>query len=315
MRTSILGYALLMTACKGTPDTPGDGQTEPPPDPGTTTAQDTDVVDTGEAPTSTSPAPNYALAGDVSFSTSTGALPTGGCQLAYTHFEPDTRGTEMTVILTHGFMRGQRHMRQWAEHLASWGIPVVTPELCHASAFDTDHAQNGTDLAALGASFEGGEGTLYIGHSAGGLASLLAANVDADAVAMLGLDPVDSAGMGLQEAGDLQVPVRAILAESSSCNAQNNGLEMTAAAPDHHVIGIPGADHCSFENPTDIGCTLLCSGDGGALSPDEISDTIAALSTAYVLWQSGTATEAAQWWTPGDHWFDELIAGGRIQPR
>jgi len=266
----------------------------------------------GSTSGATTPSPNYAVPGPYGFSTATGTHQTGGCQLAYTQFEPDELSADVTVVLTHGFMRNQGHMRGWAEHLATWGIRVLTPDLCHASVLDTDHVQNGLDLAALGAEMEGAEGTLYIGHSAGGLASVLAATGDDQALAVLGLDPVDNNGLGVDAASELQVPVRAVLGDASACNAQSNGNAMTAAAPNHQVLGIPGADHCSFESPTDVGCTLFCGGDGAGLTAEDISDTVAALATAYVLWQSEANPTAADWWTPSGSWYEQLISAGRI---
>ena len=317
MRSTLLVHLLCLLGCGVEPtEPPAATQADPTSSTSTETTETSQTVsDTGDPSTThstTTAAPNYAVRGSSGFSTSVGSISTGGCQLAYTQFEPDDVAVDGVVVLSHGFMRNQGHVRGWAEHLATWGVPVVTPDLCHASAFDTDHPQNGLDLAALGAAMDRGAGTVYIGHSAGGLAALLAGGTDADALAVLGLDPVDASGLGLGAASGVQVPVRAILGDSSSCNAQSNGHAMTAAAPDHQVLAIPGADHCSFEDPTDVGCTLFCGGDGGALTAVEISDTVAALTTAYVLWQSGTMPIAADWWDPDGAWHQQLLSAGRI---
>ncbi len=279
----------------------------------TPTVSDSDTdTDTDTDTPSTAIAPNYAASGTASVTTVEGAVMTGGCSLSYTRFNPDVKVSDTTVIFTHGFMRGQHHMVGWAQHLASWGLTVITPELCHATAFDTDHVQNGVDLQNLAASVDVGGGTLYIGHSAGGLASFLASAADPNALAVLGLDPVDADGLGVGAAAGLAIPTSAILGDGSACNSQNNGLAMATAAPDHQVFGIPGADHCSFESPTDGGCTLFCGGNGGALSEVEIADTIAALSVAFSLWRSGADPMASEWWTPGEQRYEDLLSGGRI---
>jgi len=277
---------------------------DPPTTPPVTTATTEPVV-----------APDFSTVGGVAFVTQDASIVSGGCTLSYTRFQPDQAVSDVNIVLSHGFMRNRRHVAGWAEHLASWGLMVYTPNLCHTTAFDSDHVQNGIDLVALATSVARGGGTIYIGHSAGGLASLLAASTDPAAVAVLGLDPVDSGGLGVAAAADLAIPARALLAEGSSCNSQNNGYDMTVAASDHQALLIPGADHCSFESPTDAGCTLFCGGQGGLLTEYEIAETVAAMSVAYGMWQSGAQTEAGQWWTPGAIWYDLLLDDGRIVAR
>jgi dienelactone hydrolase len=285
----------------------------------TAIASNTTPVSTGTttpgttaATTTTAEAPNFGQLGGQSFSESGGSIQTGGCTLSYTVYMPDAPISETVVLLSHGFMRGERHMAGWAEHMASWGLMVATPSLCHVSAFDSDHAQNGVDLQALAASLSPGGDVLYIGQSAGGLASTLAAIADPNAVGVLGLDPVDSGNLGLQAATTSTLPVHALIGEPSSCNTQNNSVPMVTAAAQHQLLGIPGADHCTFESPTDAGCTLLCGGSGGALTEAQMHEAVAALVTSFALWKSGGDAQGEDYWAPGGVWYERLLSSGWI---
>ena len=302
---------LILLGCQSEVPAGADRSTDGPPDPGTTTSDPT--PSTGTTPPGPGDAPNFGNPGGVPFSVSDGSVPAGDCTLSYTRYAPDAPVSEVWVVLSHGFMRGSRHMAGWAEHLAGWGLQVVTPELCHATALDSDHVQNGLDLNTLAASLA--SDVIYIGHSAGGLASMLAGAGDPGAIAVLGLDPVDAADLGVEAAAGLTVPAAALLAEPSMCNTQNNGLQMTHAASDAQVMGIPGTDHCSFEHPSDAGCTLFCGGEDGPLSAQEVEETVGGLMVAYALWHSGAVPDAQQWWVPGEVWFERLVADGRIEVR
>ena len=281
----------------------------------TPTTETTATTTTGST-TSTTPAttlPNYGQLGGMSFSQSTEAIQTGGCTLDYTLYTPDTPASDVVVILSHGFMRAERHMVGWAAHMASWGLIVATPSLCHASAFDSDHAQNGVDLQALANALAPGQSVVYMGQSAGGLASTLAAIADPNAVGVLGLDPVDSGDLGLNAAATSGLPIHALIGEPSTCNTQNNSVPMLLAAPQYQLLGIPGADHCTFESPTDIGCTLICGGSGGALSEAQMHEAVAALTTAFALWKTGADPSGSDYWTPGGDWYERLLSSGWIR--
>jgi len=184
------------------------------------------------------------------------------CAMSAVLFEPSREG-ERLVVLAHGFARTSANMEGWAEALAAEGLTVVTPDLCHATMWDTDHVQNGRDLADLAATL-GHDEVVYAGHSAGGLAALLAADQDPSAVGWFGLDPVDSEGLGA--AVRLSVPATALVGEPSECNASASGADL-----DGEIKHISGADHCDFESPTDWMCTTFCPDAGG-----DVEDTIRA---------------------------------------
>ena len=103
IRSAVLIQALCGLGC--TPQVPG---TSPHPD-GTDDTEAPPLSDTGESVGSTSgattPSPNYAVPGPYGFSTATGTHQTGGCQLAYTQFEPDELTHRITLRLTARLLR------------------------------------------------------------------------------------------------------------------------------------------------------------------------------------------------------------------
>ena len=212
------------------------------------------------------------------------------------------------VILSHGFQRSRAEMAGWAQHLASWGVTVVTPGLCHASIFDTDHAQNGQDLADLAASQ--GVPAVFAGQSAGGLASMLAGANHPDTIGVFGLDPVDNAGQGAASGPSLQGPMAALLAESSACNSQNNAINMMSGVSEAWLLRVPGTTHCSYENPTSGTCTTFCGGAG----PSWSEEAIGGLMTAWILWQTGLDATGEAYWTPGEPTYEQLLSAGWIAP-
>jgi pimeloyl-ACP methyl ester carboxylesterase len=121
-----------------------------------------------------------------------------GCIVKYERYHPEKPYTEAVILLAHGFKRKLSSMRGWAKHWSEMGIPVVIPSLCRSSWFKGRHSQNADDLRALREQLKIDE-VIYAGFSAGGLAAYLAALEDPATLAYLGLDPVDSAKLGLAD--------------------------------------------------------------------------------------------------------------------
>lgn len=231
----------------------------------------------------------------------------------YTRFDPDApvgSGPEVIVILSHGFQGSPGQVIGWGPHYASWGLPVIVPRLCHATIFDVDHAQNGLDLVALAAELEPGARALYVGHSAGGLASFVAAAADPEAAGHLGLDTVEAFGTGAAVVGDVVVPVADLAGEPAACNSQGNAISLYQQAAGQ-VLRVVDADHCDYLNPPDLLCSLGCS--AGPDTPS-ITPAIITLSTSWLLWRGGLDPDAARWWTPGEPSHDALIEQRWIQP-
>lgn len=268
-------------------------------------AQDTQVEDTQGDDTgdTSSPSTDLSQAGPYAVST-TSETASASCEIELERFTPQGVASPPLVILSHGFARDRKNMVEMGEHLASWGFDVAVPTLCNLKFTNTDHPQNGLDLVTLAESLGGSP--IYVGYSAGGLASALAASQDSSARGLLGLDPVDADDLGLAVAG--AVPQFGIFSEPSSCNASSNG---TAWYQSGEALRVTEANHCDFEGPTDQLCTLVCA--SGSSSPDALRrEVVWALSTAAVLGLNGDAQILADWWVSGGEHYDAFAAAGRI---
>lgn len=267
----------------------------------------TDARSTHDGATTTADAPvtnvNYVNVGPRTVSEATVAVSFASCETEGVAYTPS--GTAVgTVILSHGFARSAERMQGTARHLASWGIKVVTPEMCHLSALDTDHPQNGEDLASYGVTILGPR--LYAGHSAGGLAAMLAAANDSGTMGVLGLDLTDANGLAVAAAGQFTGSRFGIMGEPSSCNSNGNGVPLfdTGTLPGIRVLG---ATHCDFEAPTSSTCTLFCGAqtDGAPI--------INAFATAYVLYAFTNDPAAAAWVNSNGSERQRLIGDGVVE--
>ena len=267
---------------------------------GTTTA-------TGTAGGTTTPTTgsDFRLAGPYSVTTADSAVGVDSCTMDVTTFLPDGTSPTTLVILSHGFQRNRSHVSDLAEHLASWGLAVATPKLCHATALDTDHAQNAIDVQDLADALRDGNPVIYMGHSAGGLATWLASAVDPNAIAHFGLDPVDSAQLGTGADGTHGFDTFGLLADPSLCNSQSNGEGWYGAGDTDRALRIVGSDHCDYESPTDALCTAFCA--GGSADDATVAQIVFSMTTAFAMWQSGLDPSGELWWTPGEPWYD-LVA-------
>ena len=287
-------------------DTAGEGDTgEPADDSGD--PSDTAGGDTAEEPAE---AVDYTVRGGVGFSVSRRNVAVS-CTMSVDLYAPDDGGAGVLVVLAHGFLRGPDQMAGWAEHLASWGLDVAVPSLCHSSLLDADHEANGEDLHALGDALGLGP-VVYAGHSAGGLASVIAAAADPGAVALVGLDVVDD-GSGASHANGLTAPVYGLFAEPGSCNSNGNGVDLLARAASPVSLRVTDADHCDYENTTDWMCTSFCSGSNGSFDDSEIQQTIQGLATAAVMQAAGLDAGADHWWNVGGDVYESLRLAGAIQ--
>lgn len=281
-----------------------DGDTDPDP-PG-----DSGDETTGEPVDE--PGPDFREAGPHTVDTAGGSASLPDCSMSYDIFSPAGVDTPPAVILAHGFQGNRAQMRHWAEHWASWGVQVVTPDLCHATILDADHAQNGEDLRLLSVDLALGP-VVYAGYSAGGLAAVVAASQDENTVALLGLDMVDNGGLGAGASASVDSPAFLLMGEPATCNENNNGLPVFAGAGGQS-LRLADADHCDFQSPVDGICGFTCQGgDNGTIDDATIAAAIRGMSTAIVTWQTGLDASGVQWWTPGQHYYDELSAAGVVQ--
>ena len=221
------------------------------------------------------------------------------------------------VVLGHGFARGSDVMVGWAEHLSSWGVEVLLPTLCHYNVFaGVDHEMNGQNMKEL-ASLHGATNVLYAGHSAGGLAAIIAASQDPNASGVLGLDTTDTQGIpgvpdviGQSYAGNVTCPAFSIVGEASTCNADNNGLDLFSMMDTAQAIKVVDADHCDFESPTDWVCESQCENAQTILTNEEIRPVIVALGTATVMSLTGLSSDGSLVWTQS---LEEWANSGLVQ--
>ena len=273
----------------------------PPNEPQETGTQETGQ-DSGTDDTS-SPPDDLSQAGPSTVS-ATSETQSASCEIELERFTPQGVTNPPLVILSHGFARDRKNMVELGEHLASWGFDVAVPTLCTLGLTNTNHPQNGEDLVTLSQALGGSP--IYVGYSAGGLASVLAASQDSSARGWLGLDPVDSEDLGLAVAG--AIPQCGLFSEPSSCNASSNG---TAWFQSGESLRITDANHCDLEGPTDQLCTAFCA--AGSSSPDPLrQEVVWALTTAAVLGLDGDDTALSAWWTPGGEQYERFLADDRI---
>ena len=255
---------------------------------------------------------DYRLQGNKSYDTFEGAIrSSSGCNVTYTSYRPTDAPKDVLVVLGHGFMRSRKRMANLARHLASWGLPVVNVEFCNSKLWAGNHDQNGADMVAAARHLEAGK-TIYTGFSAGGLAALVAADLDKDAIAFLGLDMVDNQGLGKKTAPNIKIASYGLIAAPSACNAENNGLNLYESAPKSFVVKVEDSSHCHFEFPIDRKCSFICGRGEVKFSTTVIQQTILGLTTAFLLWQSGIDTKGRTWWADDYQNYKLLRDAGHI---
>ena len=242
-----------------------------------------------------------------------------GQSIEYTLYTPAEINHITQVTLVHAFSRNMDSYYELAEHYASWGLGVITMNLFYSSIFDNDPLQDAIDLREVSDYFGDGRPVVYVGHSSGAMRAIVAATEDTNAIAILGLDLTDGAYedsggefLGLMHANMLSIPIWGMLGESSSCNANGNGLNVYLEAENGNAISVSEADHCDFEFPTNFVCTLFCQEENENFTESSIKSIILNLSTSYLLYHSGNVPDLNLFWTPGNYYYDDLIDQGAI---
>ena len=175
------------------------------------------------------------------------------------------------VVLVHGFSRQPSHHADQVLALTGVGVAVLTPALPSLLGGDEarDAAVQATAAAAIRLRARIGPATplTLAGFSAGAaVATEATAQLARDGHAPDGLvllDPVPWSRT-VNAAGSLPsgLPVLALLAPASGCNANGRGAVLVAALPGPaRVATIGGASHCDFEAPSDLLCRLACGPD------------------------------------------------------
>lgn len=207
------------------------------------------------------------------------------------------------VVVAHGFRLAASQYDGYARRLASFGYVALNAD-SPTPLFSANHRESAQDLlgvvtwAATAAEVAGRAEvarTAMVGHSLGGKVALLAATLDRRVVAVVGLDPVDSAPPGCAPAdcpdvservGSLAIPTL-LLGETAdatgrlSCApAADNYATFFARTPAPSLeVTVLGANHVSFLDDV-AGCGLKCRFCQKSTVSDE---TVNALAKAYVV--------------------------------
>ncbi len=210
---------------------------------------------------------------------------------------PAQSGRAPVVLLAHGFTRHRRVLAGWGQRLAQEGVIAAVPNL----PFFADPERNARALVELATQIlstpifgtTAPDGRLvYAGHSMGGFASLLATAQDPRALAWIGLDPVDFAGLGRHALAHLRVPCLALLAEPGAWNLNGNARRwIDLDHPSLTILRVRGSTHCDPEHPTSRLAELACGAtDAGRRA---VYERHALALLRRVLFQSASAIPAA----------------------
>jgi len=184
---------------------------------------------------------------------------------------PNGAGPYPILVASHGFSASSANQLGWAEHFASYGFVVAVPDF--PGGFQPDHPKNGTIIEALVAevarTVPKADATRVglEGHSAGGLATTLAASkLKPQAVVLF--DPVDANGIGKTAFGDLCSATLVLFADAGQCNktAEWKGFGPIAKGP-LVLANVVGASHCDGENAARGLCAAPVVGCGSAAAP------------------------------------------------
>ena len=182
-------------------------------------------------------------------------------------------GPVPVVAVLHGAGRTGVYMTEMAQTLASYGLIAVVPSIPCLPGFCA-HGENARQISGMleWAVAQGGEAESplfghvdatrrgVVGHSWGGLGSLLATAADPEIDAAVYLDPNDDfGGPGLAAAAEIEQPVAILRAERlGTCNSLWQNETYTHFTGPRLELTVTGAGHCDVESPTDPLCPTLC---------------------------------------------------------
>lgn len=215
-----------------------------------------------------------------------------------TWYQPEG-GNGLALAWSHGFARSPANHATSAARAASWGFLVATPELPSFSDQEVNAEFLTGDLHDAAVS-KGASEVGYVGHSAGGLASVLAAS-GGDAWVLVGLDGTDVDDLGVAADASVTAPTLLLAGEPSACNADGNGRAWTASGTLRRLV-INAASHCDFESDTDSLCESLCGASDAARQ-----DAVAAWAIAWMMEVAGE--DVGVWNQGGDEEAGEVASG------
>jgi pimeloyl-ACP methyl ester carboxylesterase len=221
---------------------------------------------------------------------------------------PNGAGPYPLIVASHGFSASSDNQVGWAEHFASHGFVVVAPDF--PNTFSPNHAANGGIVEAL----VGAVATAVPkadktrvgleGHSAGGLATTLAAaKIKPRAVVLF--DPVDANAAGKTAYGTLCSPVLSIFSNPGACNSNGDWKTFATTSPGSVILGnLVNSTHCDGENAPRGLCGIGCG--GGAVPARQT--VLARYATAFFLAKLKGDTAAAATLDPATLSADTALA-------
>ncbi len=231
---------------------------------------------------------------------------------------PNAAGTYPLIVASHGFSATADNQVGWAEQFASYGFVVVAPTF--PGGFSPDHVKNGQIIKTLVADLEAADtpakGKIekakvgLEGHSAGGLATTLAAAEVVPAATVL-FDPVDNAGLGKVAYTKLCAPVLAFFAGPSVCNNSTGWFDFrTTAKGPTTSFRVKSSTHCDGENAARPLCGLTCGGGADATRQKVYGRYATAFFLANLKADSAAAAALASTVLSADGEIGEVSVGG-----
>jgi pimeloyl-ACP methyl ester carboxylesterase len=191
------------------------------------------------------------------------------------------------VILAHGFLRDAGTMEHIAKALAAAGIETACISLKRSRPWAGNHAENARDMIGVREAL-GWDEVTYAGFSAGALSALVASSQDPACVNLVLLDPVDHGNLGFEAAPKVRVPTLAILGQPGPGNANRNASAMLASIRRCHVIEMPEATHCDFEDQPSALCHFLTGSKPDAARTAAVHESIFSQSSRFLKNQTAT---------------------------
>ena len=191
-------------------------------------------------------------------------LTLAGKQVEVDFYLPRGAKKAPAAVVAHGFSRSRHNMAGWGELLAANGFIVAVPDMpaWYDSHVNSQGISEPFDRLNTGeftpATKPSGAGAL-LGHSMGGVCTLLAAASNNAVQCWIGLDPPDLGRSAAQAARALNKPGVVLRALPGSWNAMGGARRMLGDLSGPVLaLRVEQATHCDPENPTDWLAEMAC---------------------------------------------------------
>lgn len=205
--------------------------------------------------------------------------PTAGGATSVQLAVPAGNGPYPLVVLSHGFSASGDNQIGWGKHFASYGFVAVVPSF--PNTFSPNHTTNAAIIQQLvklytnpstASAAKGKIDATRIGlegHSAGGLATALAATSTIGAIVLL--DPVDANDLGKNASPKICSPTLGLFAGPSACNNQAGWRPfVTTQQGPVTAANVVAGNHCDGENAPRALCGPFCGGAGADVGRQKV---------------------------------------------